>query len=146
MNVLDDEVARSRQTGKPCSIVLIDLDWFKRINDTRGHPTGDDVLRTFAITIFANIRGGDRFGRYGGEEFLLVLPGAPADPAARLADRLRRIIAELDWSAFSTGLQVTFSAGVATARDEETADSLLARADRALYDSKAHGRNRVTSA
>src|SRR4051812_466510 len=146
MNVLDDEVARSRQTGKPCSIVLIDLDWFKRINDTRGHPTGDDVLRTFAITIFANIRGGDRFGRYGGEEFLLVLPGAPADAAARLADRLRRIIAELDWSAFSTGLQVTFSAGVATARDEETADSLLARADRALYDSKAHGRNRVTSA
>jgi diguanylate cyclase (GGDEF)-like protein len=146
MHVLDEEMARSRQAGKPCSVVLIDLDWFKRINDSHGHPTGDDVLRTFAITMFANIRGSDRFGRYGGEEFLLVLPGAPAEPAARLAERLRRIVAELEWSAFSTGLQVTFSAGVATARGDETADSLLARADRALYESKAQGRNRVTSA
>ncbi|MGJ4898802.1 MULTISPECIES: GGDEF domain-containing protein [unclassified Bradyrhizobium] len=146
MDVLDEEMAQARQGGQPCSVVLIDLDWFKRINDTHGHPTGDDVLRTFAITIFANIRGSDRFGRYGGEEFLLVLPGAPADAAARLAERLRQIIAGLDWSAFSTGLQVTFSAGVATPRGDETADSLLARADRALYDSKAQGRNRVTSA
>ena len=146
MDVLDEELARSRQGGKPCSIVLIDLDWFKRINDTHGHPTGDDVLRTFAITMFANIRGSDRFGRYGGEEFLLVLPGAPADAAVRLAERLRQIIAGLDWSAFSTGLQVTFSAGVAAPRGDETADSLLARADHALYASKAHGRNRVTTA
>jgi len=104
------------------------------------------VLRTFAITMFANIRGTDRFGRYGGEEFLLVLPGAPMDAAVRLAERLRQIIAGLDWSAFSTGLQVTFSGGVATRQGDETADLLLARADRALYESKARGRNRVTSA
>ncbi|UFZ06795.1 GGDEF domain-containing protein [Bradyrhizobium ontarionense] len=146
MQVLDEAMAQARQNGTPCSIVLIDLDWFKRINDAHGHPTGDDVLRTFAITMFANIRGGDRFGRYGGEEFLLVLPGAPADAATRLAERLRQIIAGLDWSAFSAGLQVTFSAGVAAPRGDETTDSLLARADRALYDSKAQGRNRVTSA
>ncbi|MGJ4949208.1 GGDEF domain-containing protein [Bradyrhizobium sp. HKCCYLS20291] len=146
MHMLEDEMARSRQIGKPCSVVLIDLDWFKRINDEHGHPTGDDVLRTFAITMFANIRGSDRFGRYGGEEFLLVLPGAPPDPACRLAERLRQIIADLDWSAFSTGLQVTFSAGVATGRGDETTESLLARADRALYESKAQGRNRVTRA
>ena len=146
MQVLDEETARSRQDGKPCSIMLVDLDWFKRINDTHGHPTGDDVLRTFAITMFANIRSSDRFGRYGGEEFLLVLPGAPLDPACRLAERLRQIIAGLDWSAFSTGLQVTFSAGVATLRGDETTESLLTRADRALYDSKALGRNRVTCA
>ena len=146
MHVLDEALSRSRQKGEPCSIVLIDLDWFKRINDGYGHPTGDDVLRTFAITMFANIRGTDRFGRYGGEEFLLVLPGAPMDAAVRLAERLRQIIAGLDWSAFSTGLQVTFSGGVATRQGDETADLLLARADRALYESKARGRNRVTSA
>ncbi|CCD98589.1 GGDEF domain-containing protein [Bradyrhizobium sp. STM 3809] len=144
MHVLDKEMARCRQIGKPCSIVLLDLDLFKRINDTHGHPTGDEVLRTFAITMFANIRSSDHFGRYGGEEFLLVLPGAPADPALRLAERLRQIIADLDWSAFSAGLQVTFSAGVATLRGDETADSLLARADHALYAAKANGRNRIT--
>ncbi len=146
MHVLDEELARARLTGAPCSIVLIDLDWFKRINDAHGHPTGDDVLRTFAITMFANIRNTDRFGRYGGEEFLLVLPGTPLEAAARLAERQRLIIAGLDWSAFATGLQVTFSAGVATPRGDETAESLLARADRALYESKARGRNRITSA
>jgi diguanylate cyclase (GGDEF)-like protein len=146
MRVLDEEIARSKRHGQPCSIALIDLDWFKRINDGYGHPTGDEVLRTFAITMFANIRNIDRFGRYGGEEFLLVLPNTPTDAAARLLDRLRAIVADLDWSAFSAGMQVTFSAGVATLRAEEHADNFLARADKALYASKAQGRNRITSA
>jgi len=74
MRMLDDARARAHRKKTPCSIALIDLDWFKLINDTYGHPTGDEVLRTFAITVFANIRNIDRFGRYGGEEFLLVLP------------------------------------------------------------------------
>src|SRR5882757_2351094 len=74
MRTLDDEIARAHRSKAPCSIALIDLDWFKRINDAYGHPTGDEVLRTFAITVFANIRTIDKFGRYGGEEFLLVLP------------------------------------------------------------------------
>jgi diguanylate cyclase (GGDEF)-like protein len=146
MRVLDEEIARTHRHGQPCSIALIDLDWFKRINDVHGHPTGDEVLRTFAITMFANIRAIDRFGRYGGEEFLLVLPNTPAEAAARLLDRLRVIVADLDWSAFSPGMQVTFSAGVATLRTEEHSDSFLARADKALYASKAQGRNRITSA
>ena len=89
MRMLDDEIARAQRTKTPCSIALIDLDWFKRINDAYGHPTGDEVLRTFAITVFANIRTIDRFGRYGGEEFLLVLPDTPGDDAARILDRLR---------------------------------------------------------
>jgi diguanylate cyclase (GGDEF)-like protein len=146
MRVLDEEIARGRRHGQPCAIALIDLDWFKRINDAYGHPTGDEVLRTFAITMFANIRNIDRFGRYGGEEFLLVLPNTPAEAAARLLDRLRGIVADLDWSAFSAGMQVTFSAGVATLRTDEHSDSFLARADKALYASKAQGRNRITSA
>jgi diguanylate cyclase len=146
MRMLDDEIARAHRTKTPFSVALIDLDWFKRINDGYGHPTGDEVLRTFAITVFANIRSIDRFGRYGGEEFLLILPDTPHDVAARILDRQREIIAELDWSAFSSGLSVTISAGVATLAPNEAPDALLARADSALYAAKARGRNRIASA
>ena len=133
MRMLDDEIARAHRAKPPCSIALIDLDWFKRINDAYGHPTGDEVLRTFAITMFANIRAIDRFGRYGGEEFLLVLPDTPADDAARILDRLRAIIADLDWSAFSPGMRVTISAGVATLKpDERSGHISRARRQRAL--------------
>jgi diguanylate cyclase (GGDEF)-like protein len=146
MRFLDDEIARAHRINAPCSIALIDLDWFKRINDTYGHPTGDEVLRTFAITVFANIRGVDRFGRYGGEEFLLVLPDTSQETAARMLERLRTIVADLDWSAFAPGMQVTLSAGVTTLNPNETSDSFLARADSALYKAKAQGRNRIVSA
>jgi diguanylate cyclase len=146
MRMLEDEIARARRTNTPCSMALIDLDWFKRINDAYGHPTGDEVLRTFAITLFANIRNIDKFGRYGGEEFLLVLPDTSNDRAARILDRLRSIVAELDWSAFSPGLRVTISAGVATLGANENPDAVLARADAALYAAKARGRNRIATA
>jgi diguanylate cyclase (GGDEF)-like protein len=146
MRMLDDEIARAHRIKAPCSVALIDLDWFKRVNDAYGHPTGDEVLRTFAITVFANIRNIDKFGRYGGEEFLLLLPDTPNDDAARILDRLRAIIADLDWSAFSPGLRVTISAGVATLRADESPDTFLARADSALYTAKARGRNRIASA
>jgi diguanylate cyclase (GGDEF)-like protein len=146
MRMLDDEISRAHRINTPCSIALIDLDWFKRVNDVYGHPTGDEVLRTFAITVFANIRNIDRFGRYGGEEFLLVLPDTANDAATRMLDRLRAIIADLDWSAFSPGMQVTISAGVATLRADENEDTFLARADSALYAAKARGRNRIANA
>jgi diguanylate cyclase (GGDEF)-like protein len=145
MRFLDDEIARAHRLNAPCSIALIDLDWFKRINDTYGHPTGDEVLRTFAITVFANIRTVDRFGRYGGEEFLLVLPDTSSETAARMLDRLRTIVADIDWSGLSLGLRVTISAGIATLDANETSDSFLARADSALYKAKAQGRNRIAS-
>jgi len=146
MRILDEEISRAHRAKGPCSIALIDLDWFKRINDTHGHPTGDEVLRTFAITVFANIRNIDRFGRFGGEEFLLVLPDTPQDTAMRVLDRLREIIADLDWSAFSPGMRVTVSAGIATIRPDETPETFLARADGALYEAKARGRNHIASA
>jgi diguanylate cyclase (GGDEF)-like protein len=146
MRMLDEEIARAARSGAPCSIALIDLDWFKRINDAFGHPTGDEVLRTFAITMFANIRANDRFGRYGGEEFLLVLPDMDTTGAVRALDRLRAIISDLDWSAFSPSMRVTISAGVATLKPNETPDTFLARADSALYAAKARGRNRITQA
>ena len=146
MRMLDDEIARAHRSKTPCSIALIDLDWFKRINDAYGHPTGDEVLRAFAITVFANIRSIDRFGRYGGEEFLLVLPDTAGDDATRMLDRLRAIVADLDWSAFSPGMKVTISAGVAMLNPNETPDTFLARADSALYAAKARGRNRIARA
>ncbi|MCK1718460.1 GGDEF domain-containing protein [Bradyrhizobium sp. 141] len=145
MRLLDVEIEKSRQTSTPCAIALIDLDWFKRINDAHGHPIGDEVLRTFAITMFANIRPADSFGRYGGEEFLLLLPDTSGDAAQRMLERLRSIVADLDWSAFSPGMHVTISAGVVTLRDVDTADTFLARADRALYSAKAQGRNRIAT-
>jgi diguanylate cyclase len=143
MRVLEEQIAGAQRTNAPCSIALIDLDWFKRINDAFGHPTGDEVLRTFAITVFANVRAIDRFGRYGGEEFLLVFPDTDDKSAARILERLRVMIAELDWSAFSADMRVTISAGVATLHADENADAILARADRALYDAKTQGRNRI---
>jgi diguanylate cyclase (GGDEF)-like protein len=146
MRMLDDEILRTHRSKTECTVALIDLDWFKRINDNFGHPTGDEVLRTFAITMFANIRSIDKFGRYGGEEFMLVLPDTPHDMAVQMLDRLRLIIAALDWSAFSDGLSVTISAGVATLVSDETAEMLLARADSALYAAKHGGRNRIASA
>jgi diguanylate cyclase len=146
MRMLGEEITRARRIETRCSIALIDLDWFKRINDAHGHPTGDEVLRTFAITMFANIRTIDRFGRYGGEEFLLVLPDTSADGAAQNLERLREIVADLDWSAFSPGMRVTISAGVTTLQPNETPDTFLARADRALYSAKARGRNQIACA
>jgi diguanylate cyclase (GGDEF)-like protein len=145
MRLLDAEIEKSRQASRPFAIALIDLDWFKRINDAHGHPVGDEVLRTFAITMFANIRPADSFGRYGGEEFLLLLPDTSGDAAQRMLERLRSIVADLDWSAFSLTMHVTISAGVVTLGDVDTADTFLARADRALYSAKAQGRNRIAT-
>lgn len=146
MRQLDDEIAHCTQTAAACTVALIDLDHFKLINDRFGHLTGDEVLRTFAISIFANIRAIDKFGRYGGEEFLLVLPDTSHDSGTRMLDRLRAIVESLDWSAFNDGLSVTISAGVATLRPGETPESLLARTDIALYAAKERGRNRIAAA
>ncbi len=143
MRTLDEEIARALRSKQPCSVALIDLDWFKRINDRFGHPTGDEVLRTFAITVFANIRSIDKFGRYGGEEFLLILPETGDEAAERTLNRLRSIIADLDWSAISQGMSVTISAGVTKLRPDDAPDSILARADAALYRAKDLGRNKV---
>jgi diguanylate cyclase (GGDEF)-like protein len=146
MQELDAELLRSIRSNQHCSVALIDLDWFKSINDTFGHPIGDEALRTFAITMFANIRGVDKFGRYGGEEFLLILPETPPGTAIRTLDRLREIVASLDWAAISPDMRVTMSAGVTTLRTNDTTDSILGRADRALYRAKEDGRNRVVAA
>jgi diguanylate cyclase (GGDEF)-like protein len=146
MKCLHDEIARIQRGGPECCVAVIDLDHFKRINDRFGHPIGDEVLRTFAISIFANIRTTDRFGRQGGEEFLLVMPGTAEDHAMRTLDRLRGQIAELNWPAIASDLTLSISAGVSAIRAGDTAEDVLACADRALYAAKNAGRNRVNAA
>jgi diguanylate cyclase (GGDEF)-like protein len=146
MKCLNEEMARAQRSDIPCSVAIIDLDHFKRINDRFGHPAGDEVLRAFAISVFANIRNIDKLGRYGGEEFLLILPDTAKNQAVRTLDRLRSIVSDLDWTAISENLDLTMSAGICSVRRADSADDVLARVDLALYRAKDAGRNRVFAA
>lgn len=146
MKCLNEEMLRAQRGSGPCSVAIIDLDFFKRINDQFGHPAGDEALRTFAINIFANIRAIDRLGRYGGEEFLLILPDTAREEAVWTLDRLRSIISSTDWSAISGSVGVTMSAGICSVGPTDSANDILARADIALYRAKDAGRNRVIAA
>jgi diguanylate cyclase len=146
MKSLNEEMARAQRTGVACSVAIIDIDFFKRINDQFGHPVGDEALRTFAVTLFANLRTIDRLGRYGGEEFLLILPDTAKEQAVRTLDRLRSIISEVNWSTLSENMSLTMSAGVCAVRQHDSADDVLTRADAALYRAKDAGRNRVVVA
>lgn len=131
-----------KRGGDPFALVLIDMDHFKWINDTHGHTTGDHVLQQFGTLLKRVVRDGDFVGRYGGDEFALLLPFADLDVAAKVSDRLR---AETTKTNFGSGLEsaVTISVGVAAARPTDTPVSLIERADKALYASKHGGRNRV---
>jgi len=146
MKSLNEEMTRAQRSNIPCSVAIIDLDYFKMINDRCGHPAGDEALRTFAISVFANIRAIDKLGRYGGEEFLLILPNTASEQAVRIVDRLRSIISEVDWTAISGELNLTMSAGVCSVRQADSAENILARVDAALYRAKDAGRNRVVAA
>lgn len=145
---LEREIAAAGQGGERFSIVLADLDHFKRVNDEFGHGVGDSVLRQFARLLRQQLRDGDVAARYGGEEFALVLPAANLLAARHVAERLRQEFASrafvLTGSRRSLGA-LTVSLGVAEHRAGETAASLLSRADAALYRAKRSGRNRVVA-
>ncbi|MDR3470572.1 MAG: GGDEF domain-containing protein [Devosia sp.] len=139
-------LSRCRDARAPLSIVMFDLDHFKLINDNLGHEVGDRVLRGFAQTVQATIRPTDLFGRYGGEEFVLVMPNVSIETAWAIADRARQQFA-LDYK-FIDGrpLGATVSAGVALAGPDETLDKAIVAADGAMYLAKKGGRNRVARA
>jgi diguanylate cyclase (GGDEF)-like protein len=137
-DTLDSEISRADREGGCVTLLMLDIDHFKRLNDTRGHQAGDDVLRRVAATLREQRRQYDTAARYGGEEFAIVMPGLEPGDAAVIAERVRAAIA-------SNGCDVTASLGIATyPRDAHSADSLVAAADTALYRSKHGGRNRVT--
>ncbi|MBD9622685.1 MULTISPECIES: PleD family two-component system response regulator [Ensifer] len=140
---------RAAARGRPLSICMTDIDRFKQVNDTYGHDVGDEVLREFANRIRTTVRGADLACRFGGEEFILVMPDTSAEMAAGVAERLRTIIESLPFAIPQADgpLKVTASMGIATLRPgSDTAEALLKRADTALYQAKHEGRNRVVAA
>jgi diguanylate cyclase len=136
----------SMETGEPLSILMIDIDDFKKFNDSFGHQVGDQVLRLVAKVLQENVRGDDMAARYGGEELMAVLPGTAVDICAEVAERIRRRISEARLTRRATGEEissVTVSVGVAQFRLAESAEMMIERCDRALYQAKRSGRNRT---
>jgi two-component system cell cycle response regulator len=143
---LPSVMKQAADAAKPLALFMIDIDHFKRVNDTYGHPAGDEVLRAVARRIADTVRQIDTVARMGGEEFVAVMPDARADIAVRIAERLRQAVAEdavADARAPGGRIAVTISIGVALAHPGDTADTLIQRADAALYRAKQSGRNRV---
>ncbi len=140
LEMLALEHVRSARTGEPLSVVLVDLDYFKAVNDRHGHAVGDAVLQGFAQALRAGLRESDFAGRWGGEEFLLVLPGTRPVDAAALVDRLRDGVARLLFDPVAPDLRVGFSAGVSECATDETVEAAVERADQAMYRAKAAGR------
>lgn len=128
---------------EPLSVVIVDLDHFKHINDNHGHAVGDEVLKTVATRLAGALRGGDAVVRYGGEEFLLVLPGATLAQALRVAERARASVEAAPVAAGEARISVTASFGVTQRRRGDTREQIIERADEALYHAKSSGRNRV---
>ena len=147
--VLDDESARCERSGQPLSLILLDVDHFKRVNDEHGHLAGDDVLRMLGRIVVGVLRRVDRAARFGGEELAIVLPDTPAADAVKVAERVRQLVSGTPFALEAphggdTQLRVTASLGVAALDDKiRTREHLLQRADEALYRAKAEGRNRT---
>lgn len=146
LDQLDRELHRSRRTtGPPLAVAMVDLDHFKQVNDTHGHTAGDVVLREAAQRMRSVLRAYDYIGRYGGEEFLILLPGSDRTGAQPIVQRAIDVVGALPVPAGSLSLTITMSAGVASTREAGCqADLLLQAADEALYRAKAAGRNHVS--
>ena len=134
------EMARQRRYNVPVSILMIDIDHFKAVNDRHGHVTGDRLLKEFSLMVRGCLRAADQFGRWGGEEFLVLLPSSDARAAAVIAERIRRLVAS---TTFADGLRITASFGFAEYCPDEPLIHWIGRADAALYLAKKDGRNRV---
>lgn len=143
---LSSEIARMRRSGRPLTVCLLDLDHFKRVNDTYGHPAGDRVLRATAHLLRQRLRVSDVIGRYGGEEFAIALPDTPIDQARLVIDGIRTAFADMTHKHEDGGFRATFSAGIAAFPQAGDAAALTEAADKALYRAKHAGRNRVTLA
>ena len=146
LETLEREVNRALRYGRNLSLILFDIDHFKRINDTHGHLAGDQILRDLASLVQANLRREDVFARYGGEEFAVILPESDRDHAVRVSEKLRALVEERAFSYDDEPIPVTISLGVASiapGQEPITPTELVAAADAKLYEAKEGGRNRV---
>ncbi len=140
---LRGEVARAKRQSKPLSTALIDIDFFKKVNDNYGHPAGDRVIKSLARLLKQRLRGADIIGRYGGEEFAVALPDTPGDAAMRVLDHIRESFAAIVQHVGEKTFQVTLSAGLAECDSISDGEALIQAADDALYTAKHEGRNQV---
>lgn len=143
MSRLNEEFERTRRKGTALGLLMMDVDNFKVVNDKYGHPAGDEVLRSIGQTLASMLREYDVGGRYGGEEFAVVLAEMTPAEMVKLADRIREAIEQLDDHGNAIGIHVTISIGVAVLTDDDSTETLLQRADTALYRAKEMGRNRT---
>lgn len=143
---LEYERERAERTATPVTVALLDLDHFKSVNDRYGHSAGDRVLRRLGEVLIGTLRRMDAVGRYGGEEFLVCMPGTALSEGEVVAERLRRQVAETDFEDIVPGLRLTVSIGLSELQRREQIEAVIDRADRALYEAKGAGRNRVVRA
>ncbi|GJM02591.1 MAG: GGDEF domain-containing protein [Rhodomicrobium sp.] len=145
-STMDRETENTRTSGENLCLLLCDIDFFKKFNDTHGHQTGDQVLRLVAGILNSNVKGRDLAARYGGEEFAVILPNTSLIDASIVADQIRRAVAMKELVKKSTGEKlgrITLSIGVATLHDDDTIETIIDRADKCLYAAKDAGRNNV---
>ncbi|MBT3504188.1 MAG: GGDEF domain-containing protein [Piscirickettsiaceae bacterium] len=140
--LLEKEYTRWQRYQKPLSIILWDIDLFKKINDQYGHDAGDKVLKTIAQIFTSQTRDADFISRYGGEEFMGVFPETQLDNAVTLANKIREKIAHSKFHYEGDAVAITASAGLACFKDDDTIEQVFKRADKALYKAKENGRNR----
>ncbi|WP_137887023.1 diguanylate cyclase [Pseudomonas sp. 2FE] len=143
LQLLDDSRLRARRDGQPLTFAMLDIDHFKKVNDTYGHPMGDRVIKSLALFLKQRLRKTDHIGRYGGEEFAVVLPDTDASTARKVLDEIRRRFAEIHYPAQPQELSCTFSCGIAQLHEGMDINTLSKQADEALYVAKHGGRNRV---
>jgi diguanylate cyclase (GGDEF)-like protein len=144
LELLDKEISRSRRYGQPVSILMLDIDHFKNVNDTYGHQTGDAVMRRLADCFYEAVRENDMVGRYGGEEFLILLPDSNAQNGIQTAQRIRKMVRDLEIETSGENVTVTVSIGVSSyPQYGQDADAVICAADAALYQAKSNGRNQV---
>jgi two-component system, cell cycle response regulator len=146
--LLHEEYERTKRSGEPMAVAMLDLDRFKQVNDTYGHPTGDVILYETGRILRDSAREIDMVGRYGGEEFIVILPGTDEEAAAQFAERVRQAVAEHVFRDEATEVKMTVSAGVASFPGDGAPypEALIREADGALYGAKEGGRNRVVRA
>lgn len=147
-NHMDTRMQAAQEQGKALSVMMMDIDHFKLVNDTYGHAVGDLVLKEFAMRIGRNIRGVDLAARYGGEEFVVMMPETPTESAVMIGERLRQAIGDniFDFNLKEGPIEITVSIGVATSKEGQASGLLLEAADKALYRAKETGRNKVVVA